>query len=184
MCGEAVSARAEDCPSCGEPLDEYEETSRSRRGDYDFEYANFGQRFGAVVIDFIIVRIIQAIFEGVLTLLILGEVDIFGQRPGPINDDDWLVIIIGGTFTILLYWLYMAGFESSAKQATPGKQICGIIVTDMEGNRISFLRATGRQAPEYLSLFTCFIGYFLAAFTDKEQALHDLIASTLVLRRD
>ena len=71
--------------------------------------------------------------------------------------------------------------DSSSKQGTLGKMAIGIKVTDLEGKRITFGRATGRHFGKYLSYFTMYIGYLMAAFTQKRQALHDIIAGTLVL---
>jgi uncharacterized RDD family membrane protein YckC len=56
-------------------------------------------------------------------------------------------------------------------------------VTDLEGRRIGFGRATGRYFAKILSSLTLFIGYLMAGFTEKKQALHDMIAGTLVLRK-
>lgn len=90
----------------------------------------------------------------------------------------WIVIFS------LLYWLYFAIFESSPRQATPGKMMLGIFVTDIHGRRISFLRALGRTIGKVLSKAFCYLGYILALFTDRSQALHDLLANTLVLEPD
>jgi uncharacterized RDD family membrane protein YckC len=81
---------------------------------------------------------------------------------------------------VIASWLYGAGFESSRFQATPGKMMVGVKVTDLNGKRITFARATGRQFGKWLSGLTLGIGYLLVAFSDRKQGLHDLIASTLV----
>jgi uncharacterized RDD family membrane protein YckC len=80
-------------------------------------------------------------------------------------------------------WLYFALMESSSWQATLGKRAAGIYVTDMEGRRISFGRATGRHFAKLVSNFTVFVGYIIAGFSEKKQALHDMIASCLVQRK-
>jgi uncharacterized RDD family membrane protein YckC len=80
-------------------------------------------------------------------------------------------------------WLYHGLMTSSAKQATLGKMAVGIIITDMQGRRLSFARATGRHFAKYLSGLTLLIGYLIQPVTEKRQALHDLLASTLVVRR-
>jgi uncharacterized RDD family membrane protein YckC len=59
----------------------------------------------------------------------------------------------------------------------------GIYVTGLDGQRISFLRATGRYLAKFLSALILFIGFIMAAFTARKQALHDMIAGTLVLSR-
>ena len=79
-------------------------------------------------------------------------------------------------------FLYFALMESSTNQATVGKMALGIKVTDLEGNRISFGRALGRTFAKILSGLIIFIGYIIAAFTEKKQALHDMIAGTLVVK--
>ena len=74
--------------------------------------------------------------------------------------------------------------QSSSRQATLGKMALGIKVTSLDGERISFLRATGRYFATILSSLLLMIGYIMAAFTQRKQALHDMIASTLVVRAD
>jgi uncharacterized RDD family membrane protein YckC len=80
-------------------------------------------------------------------------------------------------------WLYFAMMESSNKMATLGKMAIGIKVTDLNGNRISFGRATGRYFAKILSGMILMIGYIMAGFTEKKQALHDMIASCLVVMK-
>ena len=78
--------------------------------------------------------------------------------------------------------LYYTFFEASSWQATPGKRILKIYVTDLNGQRITFQRALIRNLARQISgIF--FIGYLMAGFTEKKQALHDIIASSLVFRR-
>jgi uncharacterized RDD family membrane protein YckC len=83
----------------------------------------------------------------------------------------------------LFRWVYFAGFQSSRYQATIGKMIFGIIVTDLQGNKISFITATVRVFSKILSQIIFFGGYFMAAFTEKRQGLHDKIAGTVVLKK-
>ena len=80
-------------------------------------------------------------------------------------------------------WLYFAYLESGEKQATWGKQALGLYVTDLTGQRITFGRATGRFFAKFVTgLIPLGIGFIMAGFTERRQALHDMIASTLVLR--
>jgi len=78
-------------------------------------------------------------------------------------------------------WLYFALQESSVRQATIGKRALGLKVADLEGNRISFLRATARYYCKLLSRLMLMIGYLMIFWTAKKQALHDKMASTVVL---
>jgi uncharacterized RDD family membrane protein YckC len=81
------------------------------------------------------------------------------------------------------HWLYEAWLTSSEWQATLGKRALGIAVTGVDGSRISFARATGRYFAKWISAFIFGIGYIMAAFTERKQALHDMIADTLVIKR-
>ena len=78
-------------------------------------------------------------------------------------------------------WLYFGFMESSAWQATLGKRAVGIMVTDLDGHRISFARASGRYFASLLSQMIIYIGYIIGAFTERKQTLHDLIVSTVVV---
>jgi len=80
-------------------------------------------------------------------------------------------------------WFYVAGLECSRSQATIGKRWVGIKVTDAHGERISFLRASGRYAAKYLSALPCFLGFIMAIFSSRGLALHDRLADTRVVRR-
>ena len=89
-----------------------------------------------------------------------------------------VVIVLGGL------WLYYALLESSTWQGTVGKKALGLTVTDMEGRRVTFARATGRFFSRLITgMVPLAIGYILAGITAKKQALHDMIAGTLVMRK-
>ncbi len=81
-------------------------------------------------------------------------------------------------------WMYFAGMESSDKQATLGKLVIGLVVTDMEGERVSFSKATVRHFSKILSGLFLSFGYIMIAFTEKNQGLHDMIAGCLVVVKD
>ncbi|MGI9026504.1 MAG: RDD family protein [Burkholderiaceae bacterium] len=141
-------------------------------------YAGFWKRAAAYVLDWIVLYIL--FFIGAFALgPLLGPnfADVFSSHdfawPRP-----WLI------FTqILVPWLYYALMESSAAQATLGKMALGIRVVDLAGRRVSFLRATGRFFGQFVSsLFFC-IGYLMAAFTARKQALHDIMAGCLVVNK-
>ena len=83
---------------------------------------------------------------------------------------------------IVVSWLYWAVLESSTQQATIGKRLFGLRVTDVHGQQISFVRATGRYFGKAISVGILGMGYVMAAFTDRKQTLHDIMAGCLVLR--
>lgn len=89
-----------------------------------------------------------------------------------------------GIFIILIkigVWIYEALMHSSSRQATLGKLALGIKVVDLQGQRLSFGRATVRYFGKWLSSLICGLIYLIAAFTPKNQALHDMIAGTVVI---
>ncbi len=95
--------------------------------------------------------------------------------------DNSSLVMLGG---LAGAWLYFALFESSSLQATPGKLALGLRVVDMRGARIGFGRATGRYFGKLVSGMILDIGYLLAAWTERKQALHDLMAACCVVHRD
>jgi uncharacterized RDD family membrane protein YckC len=84
----------------------------------------------------------------------------------------------------LLAYIYGAAMESSSKQATLGKMVLGLYVTDLDGNRLSFGRALGRKVAMIASSFLLGFGFVMAGFSEKRQGLDDMIADTLVLKKD
>jgi uncharacterized RDD family membrane protein YckC len=96
------------------------------------------------------------------------------------------IIAAAGSAMIIVYAisiLYYAIMESSKAQGSVGKMALGIKVTDMDGNRITFGKALLRSIGKLISGMIMCIGYLMAAFTEKKQALHDLIATTLVVKK-
>ncbi|MCJ7633967.1 RDD family protein [Candidatus Bathyarchaeota archaeon] len=92
--------------------------------------------------------------------------------------------VIFWMYFLILYWLYFALMESSSRQATLGKRVFGIIVTDLEGKKISFGKATGRHFAKWLSGLIFYIGFIMAGFTKKKQALHDIMTGCLVVMKE
>jgi Tfp pilus assembly major pilin PilA len=90
---------------------------------------------------------------------------------------------VTGLGILALWQLYHAYFISSRKMATPGKRLCGLYVTDVEGHRIGFGHALGRNLAAFFSYITLYIGFIMIAFSDRKQALHDKMAGTLVHRQ-
>jgi uncharacterized RDD family membrane protein YckC len=131
------------------------------------DYAGFWRRVVAAILDGFVVGIVT-----VPLTLALG-----GDTPGSSNYSP-----AASSLSIGIVWLYSALMESSAKQATLGKMALGIIVTDLEGRRIGFGKATGRHFAKFLSALILGIGFLMVAFTERKQGLHDILAGTLVVR--
>lgn len=120
--------------------------------------------------------IITEVF-GILLMIVLGLSD------GTFEDSLYAQTTIFVFLTTALKWLYFTQLESLPIRATVGKRLMGIMVTDLNGDRISFGRANGRYLSKYLSLITLLIGFLMPAFTKKKQALHDKIAETVVVKK-
>ena len=138
------------------------------------EYAGFWRRLVAYLIDYLVVLVGSLVVGFVIGL-------IAGASGAEKIDGPWLASIYAAA--IAGYYLYYALMESSSSQATVGKLALGIKVTDLEGNRVTFWRALGRSLAKIISAIILFIGYIMAAFTERKQALHDKIANTLVVKR-
>ena len=155
----------------------------------EVKYAGFWPRFVAYIIDDLLLGLVGF----VVSLPFIGGI-VFSAIGISKNPDEaeniavGVLGILGSIFGMILViaaigWLYFALMESSKNQGTLGKMALGLKVTDMDGNKISFGRATGRYFSKILSGMILMIGYIIAGFTDKKQALHDMIASCLVLRK-
>ncbi|MBH5323241.1 RDD family protein [Erythrobacter sp. JGD-13] len=150
-----------------------------QRGDFLMEYAGFWIRVGAYIIDSIVVSIGAGLIGGIVGGVIGAGVATTGGDIGAMESS---LNLTGGFIGLVIGIAYYAGLESSSWQATLGKKAVGIIVTDTNGNRISFLNAIGRYFAKILSAIILLIGYIMVAFTEKKQGLHDMLASTLVVK--
>jgi uncharacterized RDD family membrane protein YckC len=130
----------------------------------ELRYAGFWARAAALIADIAIVTLFGLV-------LIVGA-SIAGDAMA-------LVAMLVCLLVALLYWPLL---ECSALQATFGKQLLGIQVTDMEGGRLSFVRSLLRNLAKIVSLLPLCLGFLPAGFTARKQALHDMIVSCLVVR--
>jgi uncharacterized RDD family membrane protein YckC len=145
----------------------------------EVEYAGFWKRLAAALIDGILLFVaylagafVMGFIYGAITL---DEGDEISDAAA--NAIAWVT----WAGTLVLGWLYYALMESSSTQATLGKMALGIRVTDAQGRRVSFGRATGRYFSKIISGIILYIGYIMIAFTAKKQGLHDIIADCLVV---
>jgi len=142
-------------------------------------YGGFWIRFVAIIIDAIAVGLVT----GPVSLIISIALGLAGHAVSMPKEGAQLAsFMVTGAFGALVHWIYEAALESSRHQATLGKMALGLKVTDLEGRRISFGRATGRHFAKWISWMTFTIGFIMAGFTERKQALHDMIAGTLVVR--
>ncbi|GMW02968.1 MAG: RDD family protein [Candidatus Hydrogenedentota bacterium] len=140
-------------------------------------YAGFFTRFVAAFVDGIILTAVQ------IPIAVIASFMGGSAAPGP----DGLPQVNGAVLLlnfipIVIYWLYFALQESGSYSATYGKRLVGIFVTDVDGNPISFGRATVRHFSKIISSLVCCAGYLMQPFTARKQALHDIIAGCVVIQ--
>lgn len=155
------------------------------------EYAGFWRRVVAIAIDAVVLWLVfvPAILIWFLDIIrfCIG-LECFDCNSFDVYDGFIIAKLVFRVFLFFLFgtilkWLYFALMESSSHQGTLGKMAIGIVVTDLQGRRVSFARATGRYFGKYISNLILNIGFLMAAFTEKKQALHDIMAGTLVVQK-
>lgn len=158
-----------------------------------YKYAGFGKRMAAMLIDRVIISVattygyweinreIDRISEknkslfGLLKKITPGSADITNHEAV----DNISYYLLSFVFTLIL-WCYYAGMESSPWRGTIGKKLIGLEVSDLDGNRISFTRATGRYFGKIISIFVVCLGYISMLFNSKKQTWHDSLAGCIV----
>jgi uncharacterized RDD family membrane protein YckC len=137
-------------------------------------YGGFWKRVIAYLIDGLIIAVpVTMVFGTVIPDVMMAE----NVQATPFS------VTVPQLVMILASWVYFAGLESSEWQATVGKKILGMKVTDTAGERIHFVKATVRYISKFLSSFILMIGFIMVAFTAKKQGLHDFIAGTTVINQ-
>jgi uncharacterized RDD family membrane protein YckC len=144
-------------------------------------YGGFWIRLLAFIIDWIVIMVVTwplRLFA--FGMFGLGHGFMYPRMYGP---GFWFGAVgLFGIFRFLIGWVYWAGMESSGYQATVGKILLGMKVTDLAGNRIDFARASGRYFSKILSSILL-IGFIMIGFTERKQGLHDMLAGTLVVKK-
>lgn len=190
-CGANVPDNATFCSACGQPTGGLPAPQAAavavpgvvvRSG---VQYAGFWLRFVAWIID----RILLQVAAWIILLPFMASLGLHGFFRGrPPEGPEEILPFVGSIFRFALIalaidWLYYALLESSVWQGTLGKKALGLEVTDLAGNRVSFARATGRFFGRIISGLILCIGFFMAGFTERKQALHDILAGCLVIRK-
>jgi uncharacterized RDD family membrane protein YckC len=204
-CGSEISAAASFCAACGQPVSTLPSLSPPAEIQPSYAtpvvpapysgggvvYAGFWLRFVAYLIDsfiggvgFVILLIPIAVLTGMTSFF--GRIS-SGEDIGNDAAAATIIAFVLGLFAIVLlaHWLYFAWSESSSWQATIGKKMLNLKVTDMQGQPVTFARASGRFFGKIITgMIPLGIGYILAGFTEKKQAVHDMIASCLIVRNE
>lgn len=150
-------------------------------------YAGFWKRFVAYIIDDIVLSVV-----GFVVILFVGALfglSFLSMFSGDVESTVALIVAAASAILmailalLIVGWLYYALMEASISQGTLGKMALGIKVTDLDGNRIAFGRASGRYFGKIVSGMILYIGFIMAGFTEKKQALHDIMASCLVVKK-
>lgn len=150
----------------------------------EFSYAHFWVRLIAFIIDFIILGIIIT----TLRWFLMHKMNLDLRLENFLSDDGELIVtpfftlssIIFAGCKLITFWLYYALTET-IWGASPGKLPFKLRITRSDGRRINFKRATGRAFARLLSILPFMTGYLMAAFTDKTQALHDILSDCIVI---
>jgi uncharacterized RDD family membrane protein YckC len=210
-CGSAIAAGGTFCSNCGQPIaaavvqvPAFTSGVASPVGGFPVQavaaevvpsyrftvvYAGFWLRFVAHMIDTVILGIcLGPVIIGLALAMGIGTVLSGLPRNRDVFETGFPPVFFGFISLIALIglcggWLYFALLESSHWQATAGKKALGLKVTDYAGARNSFARASGRHFAKIISgMIPLGIGYIIAGFTEKKQAIHDMLASCLVVR--
>lgn len=158
-------------------------SSQDRAASTSPVYAGFWRRFAALIIDRLLISAVLIVIGVVVAVAMMAvapahaESDSAGANAGFIFEG---ILWFG---YLLIAPFYFALQESSVHQATLGKRALGIKVTTLDGRRLTVAHALGRWAAAAVSYFTFYIGFLMAAFTERKQALHDLMVGTLVVDR-
>ena len=192
-CGALMADGAMFCSACGQSFSTAAVIARPMSVQVAsgprVEYGGFWLRFLAYLMDGAVIMIGVCVVA--LPLFFLTGLGAFLTQMHPEEDwnqsGPWIIfaaIFFFATVSLVVTWLYHAWMESSEWQATLGKKALDLVVTDMAGCRVSFWRATGRHFAKVVSSMIYPFGHILAGFTEKKQALHDMIAGCLILRRE
>jgi len=138
----------------------------------DVVYAGFWKRYAAYFIDYILLTVV--------TLPLSMIINVMGASSGNEGVQVALTLVVM-LLSLVISIGYYAGFHASRGGATLGKMAVGIKVVRGNGERISFLRAFCRYLATIVSSLILMIGFIMAAFTERKQALHDMMCDTLVV---
>jgi uncharacterized RDD family membrane protein YckC len=190
-CGNPALPDGKFCLFCGDLLTELRQDDQSGRRPFvvssserstaprPLEYAGFWLRVWAGAIDVVLEATVALAITGIvgwITLLIGRHYGLSSITARYITGIAFILVLAIGA------WLYAAFTESSNRRATVGKRIIGLQVVTSSGGKLSFGQASVRHFMKFLSLFTVAVGFLMAAWTKRHQALHDMPADCVVVR--
>lgn len=197
-CGKETDASGKFCQWCGADIESVQSrpvaVSEEDEGPEVGVYAGLGRRLIAFIVDIILIVLFDLVLAGTLGLfrgfqnlyfyafqhVPASELTTEGTTAALMSS----IVAAYGLTLIVVPWVYYAGFESSRSQATPGKVLMKLVVTDLEGNKATFARTSLRFFWKYVSTLIIFIGFIMIGFTKKHQGLHDKLSGCYVLLQD
>lgn len=183
-CGVQTPEQAAFCTKCGQNLSAPVVIVVPRPAPAPLSYGDPGRRVAAFIVDLLIVLapiVALTIVYGILSPESVEAETITNYDIEYSEDYSGLIVFIS-TLSLLGPWFYFAGFESSRRRATPGKMLMRLAVSNEDGEPVGFGRATARYFSKYISASIMFVGFLMAFWSDRRQALHDVFARTLVLK--
>ncbi|MDD1686951.1 RDD family protein [Methanoregula sp.] len=197
-CGKETDASGKFCQWCGADIESVQSrpvaVPEEDEGPEVGVYAGLGRRLIAFIVDIILIVLFDLVLAGTLGLfrgfqnlyfyafqhVPASELTTEGTTAALMSS----IVAAYGLTLIVVPWVYYAGFESSRSQATPGKVLMKLVVTDLEGNKATFARTSLRFFWKYVSTLIIFIGFIMIGFTKKHQGLHDKLSGCYVLLQD
>ena len=134
------------------------------------EYVGFWARFGAAIVDSILMAIILVPFARLFGVGM--DIESAMRLDSPAN------ILVNGVLpaiAVILFWMY--------RQATPGKMLIGAKIVDAKTlGKPSTGQMIGRYFAYYLSSIVLLLGFIWVGFDDRKQGWHDKVAGAELLR--
>ncbi|MFA6332388.1 MAG: RDD family protein [Methanoregula sp.] len=197
-CGKETDASGKFCQWCGTDIASVQSipaaVPEEDEGPEVGVYAGLGRRLIAFIVDIILIVLFDLVLAGTLGLFRgFQNLYFYAFQHVPASElttEGTTAALMGsiiaayGLTLVVVPWIYYAGFESSRSQATPGKVLMKLVVTDLAGNKPTFARTSLRFFWKYVSTLIIFIGFIMIGFTKKHQGLHDRLSGCLVLLQD
>ncbi|HVN74354.1 MAG TPA: RDD family protein [Methanoregula sp.] len=196
-CGKETDASGKFCQWCGADIESSAPVKPVGAAPVEEEgpeigvYAGLGRRFIAWIVDTILILLIGIVVIAFFSMangikyayyIVVQHAPVSQLTEAGTPDAAFTPIIAAfGMLVIIVPWLYYASFESSRSQATPGKLLMKMVVTDLDGNKPTFARVTLRHFAKFISALIICIGFLMIGLTQKKQGLHDKISGCLVL---
>lgn len=137
----------------------------------ELEYVGFWSRFGATLIDSILMAIVS-----IPLLLAIYGMEYFDSEAFIVGPADFVISYVLPAVVIIGLWIRFA--------ATPGKMAIGATIVDAStGEKPSFTQYAIRYVGYFLSALPLLLGYLWVAFDPRKQSWHDKLANTVVVRR-